>query len=194
MNPSLPDLTFKPNPYPTLGVELELQLVDAETMGLRSAILPLMEALPGNESWLKSELMQCYVELNTDVCQTVDDARQDLEGKLRQVYQAAHKAGIQVLWAGSHPFSLWMEQEVTPKERYDKLVDSLQDIARRMVAFGMHVHVGVDSGDKAVMLIDRLMRYLSPLLALSANSPFWVGRNTGLHSQRTKILEGLFAF
>ena len=89
MNTQLPDLTFKPNATPTIGVELELQLVNAETMGLESAILPLMEALPDSDSWLKPELMQCYVELNTDVCETVDDARKDLSGKLDQVYHAA---------------------------------------------------------------------------------------------------------
>jgi len=191
MNTALPNLAFTPNAHPSLGVELELQLVDAHDMTLRSGFQEMVDALPESESWLKAELMQCYVEINTDVCQTVDDARKDLSSKLRRLNQAAHQADMRLLWAGTHPFSLWMEQKVTPKERYNKLVDSLQDIARRMVAFGMHVHVGVDSGDKAVMLTDRLMRYLSALLALSANSPFWVGRNTGLHSQRTKILEGL---
>ena len=191
MNPALPDLAFAPNPNPTIGVELELQLVDKDSMGLRNGILPLIEALPGCESWLKAELMQCFVEINTGVCATVDDARVDLTDKLRRLNEAVHQLDLRLFWAGSHPFSLWMEQEPTPKPRYQMLIDSLQDIARRIVAFGMHVHVGVDSGDKAVMIMDRMMRYLAPLLAISASSPFWVGRNTGLHSQRVKVLEGL---
>ena len=84
-----------------------------------------------------------------------------------------------------------MDQEITPSKRYLKLVELMQDTARRIVTFGMHVHVGVDSGDKAVMVVDRLMRYMSTLLALSVNSPFWVGRQTGLQSQRIKIMEQL---
>jgi carboxylate-amine ligase len=184
-------LLFKANKEPTIGVELELQLVDAKTFALKSAILDLMKVVGDDQIWLKPELMQSYVEINTDVCRTIDDARRDLQGKLEKLTAAAQACDTRILWAGSHPFSTWMDQEITPSKRYEKLVELMQDTARRIVTFGMHVHVGVDSGDKAVMVVDRLMRYMSTLLALSVNSPFWVGRRTGLHSQRIKIMEQL---
>lgn len=184
-------LVFNANDSPTIGVELELQLVDAKTCALRSGILDLIKHVGEDQEWLKPELMQSYVEINTGVCNTVSEARKDLSGKLEKLYEAASANGMRILWAGSHPFSTWMDQEITPSPRYKKLVELMQDTARRIVTFGMHVHVGVDSGDKAVMVVDRLMRYLSTLLALSVNSPFWVGRKTGLHSQRIKIMEQL---
>jgi carboxylate-amine ligase len=94
-------------------------------------------------------------------------------------------------WGGTHPFSLWRNQTVTPNDRYEMLVNLLQELARRLITFGLHVHVGVDSGDKAVMICDRIMRHLPTLLAITSSSPFWEGRNTGLASYRSKVMEGL---
>jgi carboxylate-amine ligase len=185
------DLTFTPNVSHTLGVELELQLVDPVTQALKSAITPLLEQLPSDQNWAKQELMQSYLEINTDVCASINEVRRDLAGKIGMVQTAAGASGANLLWAGTHPFSPWTAQEVSPDPRYHELLENLQDTARRIVTFGMHVHVGVDSGDKAVMLVDRLMRYLATLLALSVNSPFWMSRLTGLHSQRSKIMEQL---
>ena len=184
-------IVFTANDSPTLGVELEMQLVDTQSFALKSAILDLVDHVGEDQDWLKPELMQSYVEINTGVCHTIEDVRRDLSGKLAKLYAAAEANNTRILWAGSHPFSAWMDQDITPSARYMKLVELMQDTARRIVTFGMHVHVGVDSGDKAVMVVDRLMRYLSTLLALSVNSPFWVGRKTGLHSQRIKIMEQL---
>jgi carboxylate-amine ligase len=107
------------------------------------------------------------------------------------VRDQARRLGLELLWGGTHPWSPWYEQRVTPTPRYLELVEAMQETARRLVTFGLHVHVGVDSGDKAVMICDRIMRHLPTLLALSANSPFWSGRVTGLHSQRAKVMEGL---
>jgi carboxylate-amine ligase len=184
-------LVFNANEAPTIGVELELQLVDSRSFALKSVILDLIKHVGKDQQWLKPELMQSYVEINTDVCSNISEVRADLTGKLDKLYAAAVANDTRILWAGSHPFSAWMDQDITPSARYNKLVELMQDTARRIVTFGMHVHVGVDSGDKAVMVVDRLMRYLSTLLALSVNSPFWVGRRTGLHSQRIKIMEQL---
>ena len=103
----------------------------------------------------------------------------------------ARRHGLRLFWSGTHPFSPWHDQEVTPNERYFDLINLLQETARRLVTFGLHVHVGVDSGDKAIMICDRILQHLPTLLALSVNSPFWQGRNTGLHSQRSKIMETL---
>jgi carboxylate-amine ligase len=125
------------------------------------------------------------------VCDSVDEAAVDLTQKLLQVEAITDQLGLRLWWGATHPFSLWREQEVTPNERYESLVDLLQEMARRLVTFGLHVHVGVDSGDKAVMICDRIMQYLPVLLALSCSSPFWEDRTTGLQSHRSKIMEGL---
>ncbi len=139
----------------------------------------------------KPELMQCVIEINTDVCESVKDAERDLRGRVGVVEKAADNVGLALWWGGLHPFSRCRDQQVTPDERYLKLVELLQHLARRLVTFGLHVHVGVDSGDKAVMICDRIMQHLPTLLALSASSPFWEGHATGLQSYRSKIMEGL---
>ncbi len=115
----------------------------------------------------------------------------DLSAKLSEVEAACDQLGLRLWWGATHPFSPWLEQRVTHNERYESLVNLLQEMARRLVTFGLHVHVGVDSGDKAVMICDRMMQHLPTLLALSCSSPFWEGRDTGLHSNRSKIMEGL---
>ena len=185
-------LAFKSNDRPSLGVELELGLVDAETMALSSSIERVLPLLPvADEPCFKAELMQCVVEINTCICQTVGEAQTDLRQKLAVLEQVTDRLGLRLWWGGTHPFSLWHEQQITPNERYWNLVNLLQVVARRLVTCGLHVHVGVDSGDKAVMICDRIMQYLPTLLALSCNSPFWENRNTGLQSYRSKILEGL---
>ncbi|HUG89229.1 MAG TPA: YbdK family carboxylate-amine ligase, partial [Planctomycetaceae bacterium] len=185
-------LTFTRNDYPTIGVELELQLVDAETFALSNSVEKVLERIPaGLSEQVKPELMQCYLEINTGVCRTVREAGDDLRGKLEELERATGGLGLKVLWAGTHPFSLWKEQQITVNDRYYRLVELMQDIARQLVTFGLHVHVGVDTGDKAIYICDRMLRHLPLLLALSANSPFWEGRNTGLHSNRSKVMEGL---
>ncbi|MEZ5363964.1 MAG: YbdK family carboxylate-amine ligase [Bryobacterales bacterium] len=185
-------ISFQSNPKPTLGVEIELALVDAETMALTDASQPVLARLPESvKDSVKPELMQCYLELNTGVCSTVEEARADLAAKLALVEPLASEAGARLYWTGTHPFSMWEEQNVTPNERYRGLIDLLQDMGRRMVTFGLHVHVGVDSGDKAVMVCERILKHLPLLLALSCNSPWWNNRVTGLLSHRSKIMEGL---
>ena len=183
---------FNSNDRPTLGIEIELGLVDNRTMALSSSFADLAEKLPRSDAeQLKPELMQCVVEVITGICETVDDAATDLTQKLSLVEAAADQLDLRLWWGATHPFSPWREQQVTPDQRYHLLVELLQELARRLVTFGLHVHVGVDSGDKAVMICDRIMRHLPVLLALSSSSPFWEGRQTGLQSHRSKLMEGL---
>lgn len=185
-------LNFTHNERPTLGVEIELQLVDQDTFALANRIDDVLAALPPDlREVVKPELMQSYIEINTVVCQTVADARMDLTVKLQAVEEVLDGLGLKLLWAASHPFSSWRDQQITVNDRYFRLVDLMQDIARRLVTFGLHVHVGVDTGDKAINVCDRMLRYLPLLLALSSNSPFWEGRSTGLQSNRSKIMEML---
>lgn len=184
-------LHFNSNKRPTLGIELELGLVDARTLELSSGIHRVLEVLNGSQQEFKPELMQCCIEIITGICETVGQAEEDLRGKVERVEQVADQLGLKLWWGATHPFSLWKEQRITPNQRYHDLVSLLQEMARRLVTFGLHVHVGVDSGDKAVMICDRMMRHLPMLLALTCSSPFWESRNTGLHSHRSKIMEGL---
>jgi carboxylate-amine ligase len=188
-------IDFHRNDQPTVGIELELGLVDATTMALTSAygLLNARLMAEGHQSdensCFKPELMQCVLEVNTEVCTTIGQADRDLRGKLAIVETACDALGLRLWWGATHPFSTWLEQKITPDERYLMLVNLLQEMARRLVTFGLHIHVGVDSGDKAVMICDRIMRHLPTLLALS--SPFWEGRRTGLQSHRSKVMEGL---
>ena len=185
-------LAFHSNDRPTIGIELELGIVAAQTMSLPSAIPPLIELLPEKRRIdFKPELMQCCIEVISGVCDTVADAETDLTEKLVLLEQAADQLNLGLWWGATHPFSSCHEQQVTPDPRYQDLVELLQEMARRLVTFGLHVHVGVDSGDKAVMICDRIMQYLPVLLSLSCSSPFWENRNTGLASYRSKIMEGL---
>lgn len=185
-------LDFTRNDRPTVGVELELQLVDQNSFALASRIDDILASLPENlRDVVKPELMQSYIEINTGVCETVAQAGEDLRAKLEAIEREVEKLGIRLLWAATHPFSSWRDQVVTVDDRYYRLVDLMQDVARRLVTFGLHVHVGVDTGDKAINICDRMLRYLPLLLAMSSNSPFWENRKTGLHSNRSKIMEGL---
>lgn len=183
---------FTHNDQPTIGVELELQLVDAETFALSNSIEDVLaHAPPEFGQQLKRELMQSYLEINTGICHTVAEAMDDLREKLDHLERITDQLGLKLFWGATHPFSSWQDQKITVNERYQRLVELMQDVARQLVTFGLHVHVGVDTGDKAVMVCDRMLRHLPLLLALSSNSPFWEGRCTGLHSSRMKIMEGL---
>jgi carboxylate-amine ligase len=183
---------FNGNETHTLGVEIELQVIDTETLALSNSVQQLLDRVP--EEWsdsFKPEFMQSYCEINTGVCHSVSDVERDLAEKLRWANKNAEELGLHLLWAGTHPFSRWEEQVVSPGGRYAWLMETMQEVARRLVVFGLHVHVGVDSGDKAIQLCDRLLRHLPTLLALSANSPMWCGRDTGMMSHRSKIMEAL---
>lgn len=185
-------IEFRANNYPTLGVELELGLVDNKTLQLSSAVQTILDQLPEDQKdQYKPELMQCCLEINTGICHTVGEAEQDLSDKIKRIETVLDKLGLKLWWAATHPFSRWKDQVVTPNQRYLDLLELLQEMARRLVTQGLHVHVGVESGDKAVMLCDRIMQYLPLLLALSSSSPYWEGRDTGLSSHRSKIMEGL---
>jgi len=183
---------FTRNESHTIGVELEFGIVDRESYALASRSNELIDSLPDpHVDWCKHELMQSCVEVISGVCTDVAEAREDLTKKIRVVQEAADRLNVELWWGATHPFSGWDDQLVTQDQRYLDLVNLLQEMARRLITFGLHVHVGVDSGDKAVMICDRIMQHLPTLLALSASSPYWENRDTGLHSHRSKVMEGL---
>ena len=185
-------LEFRSSPSTTLGVEIEVAVVDAETMALRSGCPQILERLPEHaREGIKHELMQCYIEVNSKICTNARAAEDDLREKFSCIEDIAEDLGLRYYWSATHPFSSWHDQEVTANSRYANLVQMMQDTARQLVTFGLHVHVGVDSGDKAVMVCDRMLRHLPTLLAASCNSPFWEGRVTGLASWRSRVMDGL---
>ena len=189
------DILFNSSPGSSLGIEVELQLVDQGSRELRSGASRILECLEDVHGQphpkAKNELIESNIEIITGVCSTVAEARSDLEGTLAEVVPVAEELGLSLLCAGTHPFSDWAVQDITPKERYHRLVDEVQWPARRMAIFGIHTHVGVRSAEKAIAITNALTGYIPHFLALSASSPWWKGRDTGLASCRTKIFEGL---
>ena len=184
------EFEFNSSPGSTLGVEVELQLVNQETRALTSAAAEIINSF-GEVDWLKKELLQSTIEINSDVCADIAEAEADLGGKLEQVRRCAREHGVALISAGTHPFSHWEDQEVSEDERYHRLVDKVQWPARRMLIFGLHVHVGVPDAESAIQITNHLEPWLPHLLALSASSPFWEGKDTGLASCRSKVFETL---
>ena len=184
------EFEFNSNPGPTLGVEVELQLVDRETRALTSAAAEIIGSF-GQVDWLKKELLQSTIEINSDVCADIGEVEVDLGGKLEQVRGRARERGLALISAGTHPFSRWEDQAVSDDERYHRLVDKVQWPARSMLIFGLHDHVGVPDAESAIQVINHLEPWLPHLLALSASSPFWEGKDTGLASCRSKVFETL---
>ncbi|MCG8603807.1 glutamate--cysteine ligase, partial [bacterium] len=183
-------INFNGSPRPTLGVELELQIIDPETKNLISGAQQIMEIANG-DSHVKPELIQSTIELNTDVCDDIATVRMDLSERLNRLIEVCDKLGYELSCVGTHPFARWSEQEITPQDRYHMLIDRCQWPARRLMIFGLHVHVGVPSGEKAIAIFNALSTFLPHLLALSASSPFFDADETGLASTRVKIFETL---
>jgi carboxylate-amine ligase len=189
------DILFNASAGSSLGVEVELQLVDRETRDLKSGASEILRRLEKDRGEphpkAKNELIESNIELITGICSSVAEARADLEATLAEVTPVAHSLGLELLCAGTHPFADWSVQDITPNERYHKLVDEVQWPARRLAIFGIHTHVGVRSAEKAIASANALTTYIPYFLALSASSPWFEGRNTGLASSRTKVFEGL---
>ena len=187
---ALAPIPFTASPDPTLGVEVELQIVDPVTFNLKQGSVQLLGRL-GEHPRIKQELTQSTVEVITGVCADVDEAVADLSGSMRELYDLGDELGLAFSSAGTHPFGQWRDQKVFPNDRYQSLVDRIQWPARRLLIYGLHVHVGVSSGEKAIAVSNALANYLPHLLALSASSPFVDFEDTGLASTRSKIFEGM---
>jgi len=187
---------FHASAGPSLGVEVELALVDVDS-GALVCVAPELLARVGQghpdaeHPKIKKELYQCTVEVITGVCATVAEARADLAESMREVEVAAAQSDAAIIGAGLHPFTPWHQLEISEGERYQRLVDTIAWPARRLTTHGVHVHVGVRSGDKAIATVNSLSGHLPVFLALSAASPYWNGQDTGLASTRTKIFESM---
>ena len=172
----------------TLGVEEEYQIVDAATRALaprEAHVLPIAAETLGDE--VQPELQSSMIEIGTPVCKTLADVRRELVRARRGVIDAARRDGLRIAAAGTHPFSAWSDQSITPKERYRTLAADFGQLARETVIFGCHVHVGLENRDIALDVMNRVRFRLSPLLALTANSPFWLGEDSDYASFRTLV-------
>ena len=193
-------IDFASSRQSTLGVEWELALVDAETGELASVAKEVLRGVAAKHPELneddehphiKQELLLNTVELVTGICNTVAEAKADLSSSLAAVRDVTDPMGVEIFCAGSHPFSPPQLQPVTDKERYAKLIDRTQWWGRQMVIYGVHVHVGLDSRDKVLPVLDGLVNYFPQFQALSASSPFWGGEDTGYASQRALMFQQL---
>jgi glutamate---cysteine ligase / carboxylate-amine ligase len=174
----------------TLGVEEELHVVDATTAELAPKIDEIMSRLPEDlAEFVSYELFQSVLETKTPVCSSVAEAEKHLREMRGRVSSWAAACDSSLSGAGTHPFSLYRDQKVTDQERYRKVIETLRWVAEREVIFGQHVHVAVPGPDEAIKAHNRLSEYAPLLLALSANSPFWQGMDTGYESTRVKIFE-----
>ncbi len=172
----------------TIGVEEEFQIIDPATCELRSHVSELVAAAsPSIGEQVKHELHQSIVEMGTKICENVPELRIEMHRTRSELVAAAERVGLQVAAAGTHPFSSWIDQVISPGERYKNIVEELQQLARSLLIFGMHVHVAMPDGQTTIDLMNAVRYFLPHLLALSTSSPFWMGRNTGLKSFRTTV-------
>jgi carboxylate-amine ligase len=181
-DPKSPDFPF------TLGIEEEYQIIDPETRELRSYITQILDR--GRmilREQIKPEMHQSIIEVGTNPVRTVQEARDEVLRLRGTIAALAAENGLKIAAAGTHPFSSWMKQEITPFDRYKGVVDEMQDLALQLLIFGMHVHVGMPSNETAIEIMSVARYFLPHLLALSTSSPFWMGRNTGFKSYRSAI-------
>lgn len=177
-------------PLFTLGIEEEFQTIDPITRELRSHMSKIVEG--GRitlQERVKAEMHQAVVEVGTNICHNIQEARAEVIELRRHIIELADQNNLQVAAAGTHPFSDWQDQLITPSPHYDSLIDEMRDVARGNLIFGLHVHVGIQSRNEGIQILNAVRYFLPHIYALSTNSPFWCGRNTGFKSYRSKVFD-----
>jgi glutamate---cysteine ligase / carboxylate-amine ligase len=177
-------------PSLTIGIEEEFQLIDPVTRDLKSHILQML----GSNSTIiaervKPEIHQSVAEVGTGICNNIQEAEQEVRTLRRFLKELAENQGLKIASAGTHPFADWRDQQIFPNERYDRLIEEMQLVARANLIFGLHVHIGIEDRDLQIQIMNEFRYFLPHLLALSSNSPFWLGGDTGLKSFRTKVFD-----
>jgi carboxylate-amine ligase len=179
-------------PSLTIGIEEEYQIIDPGTRELCSYVQQFLEQGKAVLSeQIRPEFLQSQIEAGTKICADIPEARSELVRIRRSVLEVADDAGLWVAAAGTHPFSSWVTQRVSPFGRYPELVRFLQDVGRQLLVFGMHVHIGIEEDELLIEVMNQLRYFLPHVLALSTSSPFWHGRDTGLKSYRSVVFENL---
>jgi carboxylate-amine ligase len=173
----------------SIGVEEEFQIIDPETLELRSHVVQLLSsaAARGVGDLVKQEMHQSIVETGTKICENVSELRIEMHRTRSELVLAAESTGLRVAAAGTHPFSSWIDQVISPGERYQHIVEEMGQLARSLLIFGMHVHIAMPDKQTTIDMMNMVRYFLPHLLALSTSSPFWMGRNTGLKSFRTTV-------
>jgi len=185
-------IKFNSSPNPTIGVEVELQLIDENTLDLKniaSKVLGDIDKKFSNN--IKCELFESMIEINTGICSTAEESERDIKQSLNHLEEILkhHKADFNC--SSLHPFGIGNNQIVSDNPRYKRIMQDLQIVGRRFISQGLHVHIGIDNSEKVIQVNNALRIYLPLLLALSTSSPFFEGEDTGLHSYRTKLFEAL---
>ena len=175
----------------TIGVEEEYQTIDPVTRDLRSHIHSeiIAKGKLRMEERIKAEMHQSVVEVGTGVCKNIKDAKTEVAELRREMIGLARENGLMLAAGATHPFADWRAQEIYPDERYRQVVEDMQLVARANLIFGLHVHVGIEDRETTIHLMNSMRYFLPHLLALSTNSPFWLGMNTGLKSYRCKVFD-----
>ncbi|WP_031527077.1 carboxylate-amine ligase [Dyadobacter crusticola] len=174
----------------TLGIEEEFQTIDPVTRNLRSHMSKLVE--DGKitlKERVKAEMHQAVVEVGTNICHNIQEAREEVTYLRKMILDLAEKQNLQVAAAGTHPFADWVDQLITDDPRYDEIIDEMRDVARGNLIFGLHVHVGIEDRNEGIQIMNAVRYFLPHIYALSTNSPFWCGRNTGFKSYRSKVFD-----
>jgi carboxylate-amine ligase len=174
----------------TLGIEEEFQIVDPQTRELRSHVTAFLDEgklILGEQ--IKPEMIQSMIEVGTGICGNIQEARRDLSRLRGIISTLARKNGLEIVAASTHPISHWMDQKIFDDSRYEVLVEELQTVARSLLIFGLHVHVGIEDKDRAIHIMNAARYFLPHVLALSTSSPFWMGHNTGLKSYRSEVFK-----
>jgi carboxylate-amine ligase len=172
----------------TIGIEEEFQIVDRHTGQLSPQVYTILrKGAPTFGEKIKPEMLQSTIEVTSDVLPDIATARVEMQNLRTQLAQLLHEEGLALVSAGTHPSALWVDQKRSLSERYVELEEEYQDVARSVLIFGLHVHIGVDNHELAISLLNQLRTWVPHLLALSSNSPFWCGRFTGIKSYRSVI-------
>jgi carboxylate-amine ligase len=186
------ELKFNKSPAPTIGVELELQILDAETLELKSLGHEILKMVPDSKTErIKPEFIQSMVEINTGICSSVAEVEKDLKETYTMLNEITESSGAVLYAASLHPFSKIKDQVVADHPRYKRIMNELQIVGRRFISQGLHVHIGVDDEEKVIQVNNNMRIYLPILLALTTSSPFFEGADTGLMSYRSKLFESL---
>lgn len=174
----------------TVGIEEEYMVIDPKTRELKSHDQRIVDiAAKLLDDQVKAEMHQAVVEVGTRVCNDVNEAKTEIKQLRRAVSDIATGLDLAIGAAGTHPFSHWSQQLITPNPRYEDIINELQEAARSNLIFGLHVHVGIEDKNMAIHIMNTVRYFLPHVYALSTNSPFWEGRNTGYKSFRTKVFE-----
>ncbi len=174
----------------TLGIEEEFQIIDPKTRELRSHIQQILdEGKMILQENVKPEMHQSVVEMGTNVCSNIKEARSEVIRLRTHLAKLAMKNELRIAAAGTHPFSHWKDQRISSDPRYKNIVEDMQQVARANLIFGLHVHVGLNDREVGIHIMNAARYFLPHIFALSTNSPFWLGRNTGFRSYRSKVFD-----